>query len=55
MPGRPMKDYFVIPENLRRDEDALKQIAREAASYTRSLAPKSPKKKPAKKKTGKGP
>jgi TfoX/Sxy family transcriptional regulator of competence genes len=51
MPGRPMKDYFVIPESLYRDESRFRKIAAEAAEYTRTLAPK---KKSAGKKPGRG-
>jgi len=47
MPGRPMKDYIVLPETLYRDMDAFQKASRDAAEYTRTIAPK----KPAKKKT----
>ena len=50
MPGRPMKDYTVLPESLYRDEKALRAVAREAADHARTLAPK--EKKPARKKGG---
>jgi len=46
MPGRPMKDYSVIPEALYRNESAFAKVAAEAADYARTLAPK---KKPASK------
>ncbi len=47
MPGRPMKDYFVIPEAVYRSKTALGHLARESAEHTRSLGPKkkTPKKK----------
>ncbi|HVP19598.1 MAG TPA: TfoX/Sxy family protein [Spirochaetia bacterium] len=37
MPGRPMKDYFVIAESLYRDESRFRKIAAEAADYARTL------------------
>jgi hypothetical protein len=43
MPGRPMKQYFVIPEALYRQEEAVKAVAVEAAAYVGALAPKTPK------------
>ena len=49
MPGRPMRDYFVIPEKLYRDGKRIARTVQECASFCRSLAPKSPS-KPRKKK-----
>ena len=53
MPGRPMKQYFVIPRAMHQDVTALGRVTRGAAEHTRSLAPKKkvPKEKTAKKKT----
>ena len=45
MPGRPMKEYFVIPEALYRQEGAAKAVAAEAAAYVRALPTKAPKRK----------
>ncbi|MGO9412190.1 MAG: TfoX/Sxy family protein [Spirochaetia bacterium] len=47
MPGRPMKEYFVIPEALYRQEEAIRGVAVEAAAYVRTLAPKAQKRKTA--------
>jgi TfoX/Sxy family transcriptional regulator of competence genes len=47
MPGRPMKDYWVLPAHLVDDPTRLKGISNSAATYTRSLKPK--EKKPPKK------
>jgi hypothetical protein len=50
MPGRPMKDYFVLPSELYKDSAAFKDVIKRAAEYTRTLAVKPDKpKKPAKK------
>jgi hypothetical protein len=40
MPGKPMKDYFVLPKNLYMDSRAFKKVIQDSAAYTRSLAPK---------------
>jgi len=48
MPGRPMKDYWSVPEALFRDEKALLRVAMDSAAHTRTLPPKL--KKPARKK-----
>ena len=45
MPGRPVKEYFVIPEALYRREEAVRTIAAEAAAYMSTLATKAPKRK----------
>ena len=43
MPGRPMKDYWVIAPVIRSDRLKLKRIAIEAAEYARGLPPKKKK------------
>ena len=43
MPGRPMKDYFVIPEALYRDSTIIPRVVRECAAYCSTLAPKAAK------------
>jgi TfoX/Sxy family transcriptional regulator of competence genes len=40
MAGRPMKDYFVVPEALYKDEKAFKKISEDAAEYALTLPPK---------------
>jgi TfoX/Sxy family transcriptional regulator of competence genes len=40
MPGRPMKDYFVIPKELYAQPGDLSKIVLLSAKYTRTLAPK---------------
>jgi len=40
MPGRPMKDYFVIPKSLFTDKKKMPALLEEAAAYCRSLPPK---------------
>lgn len=51
MPGRPMKDYWAMPESLFKDERALRQVAKDSAAHARTLPPKAPKsKKPQSKK-----
>jgi TfoX/Sxy family transcriptional regulator of competence genes len=47
MPGRPMKDYFVIPEKLHTDSKMMPKVVEEAARYCRTLPLKA--KKPRKK------
>ncbi len=51
MPGRPMKDYFVIPEVLYKDLQSFGKVAAEAAEYAKTLPAK---KKAAKKKSARG-
>jgi TfoX/Sxy family transcriptional regulator of competence genes len=54
MPGRPMKDYFVIPEKLYRDNKLMPKVVAECAAYCKGLAPMPAKvKKPARKPTKK--
>src|SRR5258708_22086348 len=48
MPGRPMKEYVVIPDDVRQDSAALAGWIDEALRYGRTLPPK--EKKEAKKK-----
>jgi TfoX/Sxy family transcriptional regulator of competence genes len=43
MPGRPMKDYFVIPEKLYRDTRMMPRVVQECAAYCEGLAPKAAK------------
>ncbi len=43
MPGRPMKDYFVIPEKLYKNGKAMSKVVQESATYCRSLPPKASK------------
>jgi len=47
MPGRPMKDYYLIPEKLHMDPKRMPKVLQEAAEYCRSLPAKArkPKKK----------
>jgi TfoX/Sxy family transcriptional regulator of competence genes len=40
MPGRPMKDYIVVPPALMTRETALKELAARALAFGASLAPK---------------
>jgi hypothetical protein len=57
MPGRPMKDYFVIPRDLYMDQAELRTLMEAALEHTRTLKPKAPRaaspKKKAKPKPGK--
>ncbi len=48
MPGRPMKDYVVLPEKLFRDAKRLRAVIAKAAEWARSLPAKKPAKKPKK-------
>lgn len=50
MPGRPMKAYAVIPDDVVADEAALAEVLAKAAAFTAGLPPKV--KKPARKKAG---
>lgn len=50
MPGRPMKAYAVIPDDVVADEAALAEVLAKAAAFTAALPPKV--KKPARKKAG---
>ena len=53
MPGRPMKDYTVIPAGLREDVGKMARLLDEAAEWCRSLPPKASKGKAARKAAGK--
>ena len=50
MPGRPMKAYAVIPDDVVADEAALAEVLAKAVAFTAALPPKV--KKPARKKAG---
>lgn len=39
MPGRPMRDYVVVPVSLRKKKAQLKKWIEKAVSYSRSLPP----------------
>jgi hypothetical protein len=43
MPGRPMKDYTLIPDDVLADEEALAATLAKAVSFTASLPPKEKK------------
>jgi TfoX/Sxy family transcriptional regulator of competence genes len=45
MPGRPMKDYFVLPRELYINEGSFKATTREAADFARTLPEKAKPKK----------
>ncbi len=49
MPGRPMKDYTVLPEKLFRDARRLRAVITTAADWARTLPSKKPAKKSKKK------
>jgi TfoX/Sxy family transcriptional regulator of competence genes len=40
MPGRPMKDYFVLPRELYDSPQALREAINASVEHTRQLAPK---------------
>lgn len=40
MPGRPMKNYFVLPKELYSDARKFKNVIEGSAEHTRSLTPK---------------
>ena len=44
MPGRPMKDYFVIPPEILTNSSSFARLVEESAAHSRKLAPKSPRK-----------
>ena len=52
MPGRPMKDYFVIPRELLLSPPDLRHLVEEAAQYARTLKPSKPARKTRSGKTG---
>jgi TfoX/Sxy family transcriptional regulator of competence genes len=45
MPGRPMKEYVVLPPSVLGDEAALDSWLRRSMAYARALPPKKPKPK----------
>jgi TfoX/Sxy family transcriptional regulator of competence genes len=45
MPGRPMKDYFVLPKEIYTSNRTFREIIRTAAEHARQLAPKAKKSK----------
>lgn len=45
MPGRPMKAYAVIPDDVVADEQALAEVLGQAVRFTASLPPKAAKAK----------
>ncbi len=47
MPGRPMKDYFVLPKGLYTNMRMFKDVVQTSAEYTRTLTPKIKKEKKA--------
>ena len=49
MPGRPMKEYMVLPAAVLSDPEALRGWVARAFAFARSLAPKAAKKAAAKK------
>ncbi len=49
MPGRPMREYVVIPESMLNQENELDDWVTKAFNYAVSLPPKAPKAKKAKK------
>jgi hypothetical protein len=52
MPGRPMKEYYELPEKLHMDPKLVSRVILEAAAYCRNLPPKAAAKpKKPKKKT----
>ena len=45
MPGRPMRGYVVMPEEIAADPDQARGWVDRAAAYVRTLPPKAPRKK----------
>lgn len=45
MPGRPMKEYVVVPASVTDDEDAMADWVRRSRAYAELLPAKKPKKK----------
>ena len=50
MPGRPMREYVVLPEAWRDDPKQVREWAARSLDHADELPPKEPKKKPKKKK-----
>jgi len=44
MPGRPMREYVAMPQEVAADVDAMRQWIERAAAHVRTLPPKAPKK-----------
>lgn len=40
MPGRPMRDYVLVPDEIVADEGALAELIAKAVAFTATLAPK---------------
>jgi TfoX/Sxy family transcriptional regulator of competence genes len=49
MPGRPMREYVALPDEVAADVDAARRWIERAAAYTGTLPPKAPKAPKAKK------
>lgn len=47
MPGRPMKEYFVLPRSFYSNEADFAALLEQSAGYARSLPPKQKKGRPA--------
>jgi TfoX/Sxy family transcriptional regulator of competence genes len=45
MPGRPMREYVALPDDVASDVEALRGWIERAAEYVRTLPPKEPKPK----------
>ncbi len=45
MPGRPMKEYVVVPASVSDDEDTMAEWVRRSRAYAEQLPAKKPKKK----------
>lgn len=45
MPGRPLREYLVLPEDVAADAEACRPWVERAATYVRTLPPKRPKAK----------
>lgn len=46
MPGRPMKEYCLVPEDLLEDKEFMDSWVAKSIAYAKSLPPKPAKKKP---------
>lgn len=45
MPGRPMREYVALPENVIADPDSARTWVERAADYGRAMSPKPPKRR----------
>jgi TfoX/Sxy family transcriptional regulator of competence genes len=43
MPGRPMREYLALPQQVAADVDAMRRWIERAAAHVRTLPPKAPK------------